>query len=56
MTKLKVLRVFVAIGVAVIVGLVAISLINGRYLEAIAISSIGSIFAWFALGTGKIGD
>lgn len=55
MSRAKIWRVIVGLGVVVILGLVAVSVMNGRYLEAVAISSIGSVFAWFALGAGKAG-
>lgn len=48
MSKDTILRAFVAV-----LGLVAVSVYEGRYLEAVAISGLGSIFAWFALGAGK---
>jgi hypothetical protein len=56
MTRAKIWRGIVSAGVLVIIGLVVVAVINGRYLEAIAISSIGSVFAWFAFGTGKLGS
>lgn len=43
------------LGFIVILGLVTFLAIEGRHLEAIATFSIGSVFAWFALGAGKEG-
>ena len=53
MTRAKIWRVIVGMCFVVILGLVAMTVINGRYLEAVAISSVGSVFAWFALGSGS---
>ncbi len=55
MTRAKIWRGIVGTGVIVIFALVALSIFEGRYIEAVAIGSIGSVFAWFALGAGKIG-
>ncbi len=54
--KAKIWRVIVGLCFIVILGLVALTVIEERYLEAVAISSIGSVFAWFALSAGKIGS
>jgi hypothetical protein len=51
--KAKIWRGIVGVGVLVIIGLVVVTVINGQYLEAIAISSVGSVFAWFALGADR---
>lgn len=53
MSKDTILRAFVAVGLVAVLGLVAVSVYEGRYLEAVAISGLGSIFAWFALVAGK---
>ncbi len=55
MNKAKIWRVIVGLCFVVILGLVAMTILEGRYLEAVAISSVGSAFAWFALGAGKVG-
>jgi len=51
--KVKIWRVIIGLCFVVILGLVVMTVMEGRYLEAVAISSIGSVFAWFALGAGK---
>ena len=56
MNRAKIWRVIVGICFLVVLGLVAVTIINGQYLEAVAISSVGSVLAWFALGARKIGD
>ncbi|NQU59164.1 MAG: hypothetical protein HQ513_18180 [Rhodospirillales bacterium] len=55
MNKAKIWRVIVGLCFVVILGLVAVTIMEGQYLEAVAISSVGSVFAWFALGAGKVG-
>jgi hypothetical protein len=54
MKRAKIWQVIVAICFLVILGLVAVTIINGQYLQAVAVSSVGSIFAWFALGAGRL--
>ena len=55
MKRAKIWQVIVAICFLVILGLVAVTIINGQYLQAVAVSSVGSVFAWFALGAGRLG-
>ncbi len=54
--KANIWRVIVGLCFVVIIALVAMTIMEGQYLEAVAISSVGSAFAWFALGAGKIGS
>ena len=53
MTRAKIWQGILGVCFVVILGLVAMTVVNGQYLEAIAISSIGSVFIWFTLGAGK---
>ena len=55
MKRAKIWQVIVAICFLVILSLVAVTIINGQYLQAVAVSSVGSVFAWFALGAGRLG-
>jgi hypothetical protein len=55
-SRAKIWRGIVGAGVVTILGLVVVTIINGQYLEAVAISSIGSVFAWFALGAERKGE
>ncbi|MHA1598783.1 MAG: hypothetical protein ACTSV1_08685 [Alphaproteobacteria bacterium] len=53
MTKKKMIVIVVGIGTASTVGMIAYSLYYGRYIDAVAISSIVPVLLWFALGSGK---
>jgi|GEM_PF-3488232 len=53
MKRIKVLRWVIGFGFVVILVLMTVSIVEGKYLEAIAIFSIASVLAWFALGAGR---
>lgn len=50
MTRAHILASVVLVGV---LAWIAYSVVQGKYLEAVAISCIGPVLAWFALGAGK---
>jgi len=52
----KMLLIGVGLGVLLTLGGTLYSAIEGRYLEAVAISSLGPVLAWFALGRGRSED
>ena len=49
MSKKRGLIAIILIGIGSSIGLIVISILNGKYLEAVAISSIVSTLAWFVL-------
>ena len=49
MRRKSVIYVALAVGLLGTVAWVIIAVLNENYLEAVAVSSIGPVFAWFAL-------
>ena len=50
------MRMIVGVGLIGMLFWIIYAVIEGQYLEAVAVSSIGSVLAWFALGAGKAPD
>lgn len=47
------LRLIVGVGLIGMLAWIVYALTQGQYLEAVAVSCIGPVLAWFALGAGK---
>ena len=48
------LQIFIAAALVGMVAWIVYAAIEGNYLKAVAISCIGPVLAWFALGAGKV--
>ncbi len=46
-------KIFIVIIIASLLGWIIFTILQGQYLEAVAISCIGSVLLWFALGAGR---
>jgi len=53
MTKKRWLIIIIVLGLAITLGGAAYAVIYERYLEAVAVSCIVPVLAWFATGAGK---
>ena len=54
MTKKRWIIIIVALGLAITLGGAAYAIFYERYLEAVAVSCIVPVLAWFATGAGKV--
>ena len=52
-TRLKFFKFIAALIFLAIITWVGIEVLYGRYLEAVAISGVGSLLMWFAMGLGS---
>lgn len=52
-TRLKIFKFIAALVFLAIITWIGIEVFYGRYLEAVAISGVGSLLMWFAMGLGN---
>ena len=52
-SRILILKIFFALGLLALVVWIGLEIYRGNYLEAVAISGVGSLLLWFALGLGN---
>ena len=54
--RVKIYKFVLGLVVLVLLGWIGVTIYDGNYLEAVAISGVSSILLWFALGAGNTRD
>ena len=52
-SRLLILKIFAALGFLALIVWIGLEIYRGNYLEAVAVSGVGSLLLWFALGLGN---
>ena len=52
-SRILILKIFAAFGLFALIVWIGLEIYRGNYLQAVAISGVGSLMMWFALGLGN---